>query len=240
MTGAEAGRLAALEQTLVAAAARQAEGRRRRRRRAVALLAVGAPLVLAAASVGATKGFFGGVDEQFATLRDDRLIPRNVPSTGLSNALGSAPRDWQSRRAWSIAGQRVSGFTTRSGSFCYRFGSFTGGCVSPGELSAANPIDYTSDYGPKTFRVYGLATDDVTAVSLRVRGVTRRVRLVRNAIYLSDDALGGTRPFRGVLIVHLRGGATRRVPVVAGGGLRPGGSVLPNFPGIMPVRNTAA
>ena len=145
MTGAEAGRLAALEQTLVAAAARRRRGARRRRRRAVALLAVGAPLVLAAASVGATKGFFGGVDEQFATLRDDRLIPRNAPSTGLSNALGSAPRDWQSRRAWSIAGHQRVGLHDAEREASHRFGSLTGGCVSPGELSAANPIDYTSD-----------------------------------------------------------------------------------------------
>jgi hypothetical protein len=112
--------------------------------------------------------------------------------------------------------------------------------VQPGELDARNPISYTVDYGPQTFRVYGLAIDDVLAVSLRVRGVTRSVRLVSNAIYFADDSLGGTRRFRGTLIVHLRGGATERLPIRSRGGLRPTKKFLPIFPGLVPAGDTAA
>ena len=103
----------------------------------------------------------------------------------------------------------MTGYTTPGGNFCFRFGPLTGGCVHPGELNASNPVAYTVDYGPKTFRVYGLAIDGVTSVSLRARGVTRRVLLVRNAVYIDDASLGGSGRFTGTLIVHLRGGAGR-------------------------------
>jgi hypothetical protein len=240
VTRGEVSRLAALERTLVGAAVRQAQRRRQRRRRVFVLLAVAAPLMLAAAaSVAATRGFFAGVDQQFATLRDDRLIPTAAPSAAFSNALGALPRDRASQRSWVIGGRRVSGYTTASGSFCFRFGSLTGGCVVPGELTPANPVEFTVDLGPQTFRVYGLAIDDVTAVSLRVRGVTRRVLLVRNAIYFSDSSLGGRHGIAGTLIVRLRGGATRRMAVhVSGRG--PTEKFLPVFPGAMPAGDTAA
>jgi hypothetical protein len=242
VTGGEAGRLAALERTLVGAAARQAQRRRSRRRRVIAAFAVAAPLVLAAAgAVASTQGFFSGVDQQLSTLRDDRLVAHDTPSTRLFDALGALPRDQASRRSWLIAGRRVTGYTTPSGSFCFRFGPFTGGCIRPGELTPANPVAYTVDYGPKTFRVYGLAIDGVTAVSLRARGVTRRVLLVRNAVYIDDGSLGGLRPLTGTLIVHLRGGAVARMPIRASGGLRPTPEkVLPILPGAMPVGDTAA
>lgn len=238
--GGEAGRLAALEQTLLGAAARESQRRRLRRRRTVAVLAVAAPLTLAAGSVAATHGFLSAVEGQFATLRDDRLIPHTAPSARLSNALGTAPRDWESRRAWLVAGQRVSGYITPHGTFCYRFGALTGGCVAADELTPSNPISYSYDYGPKTFRVYGLAIDGVMEVSLQARGVTRRVELARNAIYLADDSLGGTGRFSGALIVRMRSGATVRLPIRASGGLRPTGTILPILPGLIPARDTAA
>jgi hypothetical protein len=42
------------------------------------------------------------------------------------------------------------------------------------------------------------------------------------------------------LIVHLRGGAVVRTPILASGGLRPGGTFLPILPGALPVEDTAA
>ena len=95
MTAAEVGRLAALERTLVGAAARQAQRRRLRRRRVVAILAVAAPLVLAAGSVASTQGFFNGVDQQLSTLRDDRLIRtthRRRPGSSKRSARSRAIR----------------------------------------------------------------------------------------------------------------------------------------------------
>jgi hypothetical protein len=241
MTGGEVARLAALERTLVGAAARQAQRRRFRRRRLIIALAVVAPLTLAAAaSVASTQGLFGSVDQQFSTLRDDRLISLAPAPPGLFDSLGALPRDRASRRSWVIAGRRVTGYTTPSGAFCFRFGPLTGGCVHPGELTAANPVSFTVDYGPKTFRVYGLAYDGVTEISLRTAGVTRPVLVAHNALYFEDSSLGSARQFTGTLIVHLRGGAITKLPIHMSGGPRPTGNVLPILPGLMPEGNTAA
>jgi hypothetical protein len=241
VTGGEVSRLAKLERTLVGAAGREAQRRRTRRRRAIVLCAVAAPLALAAvASIAATRGYLGGVDEQFGALRDDRLIPRVAPSARLTDELGARPRDRSSQRAWVIAGQRVVGYTTPGGSFCYVFGSLTGGCVQPGELTSATPVAPTIEYGPRTFRIYGLAMDGVTSISLRARGATWRGNVVRNAFYLQANELGGTRLLTGALIVRLRSGAIVRVPVRARGGLRPSQAFLPILPGVVPAGDTAA
>ena len=241
MTRGEVSRLARLERTLVGAAGREAQRRRTRRRRAIVLCAVAAPLVLAAAaSIAATRGYLGGVDEQFGALRDDRLIPQIGPSAQLTDELGARPRDRSSRRAWIVSGQRVVGYTTPGGSFCYVFGSLTGGCLQPGELTSATPVSPTVEYGPRTFRIYGLAMDGVTSISLRARGATWRGNLVRNAFYLQAKALAGTRVLTGTLIVRLEGGAVVRVPVRARGGLRPAHAFLPILPGVLPAGDTAA
>jgi hypothetical protein len=244
VTGGEISRLAALERTLMGAAAREAQRRRTRRRRLVAALAVAVLLVMlaAAASLAATRGFFDGVDQQLTALRDDRLIPRTAPSPGLAYALGARPRDAAGRREWVIAGKRLSGFTTASGSFCFRFGRLTGGCVQPGELTPENPLSYTYDYGPATFRVYGLAMDGVRSVSLRARGVTHRVLLVRNAIYFAEPSLGGTGRLAATLLVRMHAGTTLSIPILARGGIAPTGNVLPRLrlPGAMPAGDTAA
>jgi hypothetical protein len=242
MRGGEVSRLAALERTLVGAAARQAQRRRLRRRRLIITLAVVAPLTLAAAaSVASTQGLFGSsVDQQFSALRDDRLISLAPASPGLFDSLGALPRDRASRRSWVIAGHRVTGYTTPSGAFCFRFGRFTGGCVHPGELTAANPVSYTVDYGPRTFRVYGLAYDGVTGISLRTGGVTRPVLFAHNALYFEDSSLGGARQLTGTLIVHLRGGAITNLPIRVSGGPRPTGKVVPILPGLVPAGDTAA
>jgi hypothetical protein len=134
----------------------------------------------------------------------------------------------------------VTGYTTPGGSFCYRFGAFTGGCVGAGELTASNPVAVTVDYGAKVFRVYGLAHDGVSRLELRTGGVTRPVPLARSAFFLQDASLGGVRPFSGTLTVHLRGGGIVRLPLRAGGGLRPSTKFLPILPGSMPAGDTAA
>lgn len=238
MSTDEAHRLATLEQTLVRAATRQMERRRVRRRRAVLLVALAAPLVLAAAASMAAGGLFsGGVDQQLSTLRDDRLIARSEPS--LSAVLGARPRDRASRRAWLIPGHRVTGYTTPGGSFCFRFAGLTGGCLPAGKLTAAEPIDASTDYGPRAFRIYGLAMDGVAAISLQARGVTRRVLMGRNAFYFEDNSLGGTRGFAGALVVRMRDGSTRHVPFRVGPPAPP--LLLPTtLPGFMPVGDTVA
>jgi len=94
VTRGEVSRLARLERTLVGAAGREAQRRRIRRRRAIVLCVVAAPLALAAiASIAATRGYLGGVDEQFGALRDDRLIPATGPSAQLTDELAARPRD---------------------------------------------------------------------------------------------------------------------------------------------------
>lgn len=237
MSADESHRLAALELTLVRAAACQLERRRVRRRRAILLVALAAPLMLAAAASVAASGIFsGGVDQQLSTLRDDRLIARSDPAA--SAAFGARPRDPASRRAWLIRGHRVSGYTTPGGSFCFAFAGLTGGCLPAGTLTAAVPIDLTTDYGPHTFRVYGLAMDGVASISLRARGVTRRVPMGRNAFYFDDGSLGGTREFSGTVVVRMRNGATRRIPFRVGVVAVP--RPLPNLTGLMPVEDTAA
>ena len=205
------------------------------------MIAVAAPLVLAVGgSVASTQGFFGDVDQQLSALRDDRLVSLTAPQARLFEALGALPRDQKSSRSWLVAGRRVTGYTTRGGSFCFRFGPFTGGCVNPGELSSSSPVAVTIDHGPETFRVYGLAFDGVTGIELRAGGVTRPLFLARNAVYLENDSLGGLRSFSGTLVVHLRGGGVTRLPLRSAGGLRPSKKFLPIFPGSMPAGNTAA
>jgi hypothetical protein len=235
VTGGEVSRLAKLERVLVGAAGREAQRRRTRRRRAIVLCAIAAPLAIAA-----TQGYLGGVDEQFGALRDDRLILRIAPSAQLTDELGARPRDRSSERSWVVSGQRVVGYTTPAGSFCYVFGSLTGGCLQPGQLTSARPLSPTVEYGPRTFRIYGLAMDGVRSISLRARGATWRGNLVRNAFYLQANALGGTRILTGTLIVRLRGGAIVHVPLRALAGLRPTRAFLPILPGALPAGDTAA
>jgi hypothetical protein len=237
----EAGQLAKLERTLVGAAGREAERRRTRRRRTIVLCAVAAPLALAAvASIAATRGYLGSVDARLGALRDDRLIPRIAPSARLTDEFGARPRERTSQRALVIAGHRVVGYTTAGGSFCYLFGSLTGGCLRPGELTSATPVSPTVEYGPRAFRIYGLALDGVASISLSARGATWRGSVVRNAFYLQADALAGTRLLTGTLIVRLHDGAVVRVPVRARGGQRRGTGFRPIIPGVLPAGDTAA
>jgi hypothetical protein len=134
----------------------------------------------------------------------------------------------------------VIGYTAPGGSFCFRFEKLTGGCLQPGAPTTHNPVDTIIDYGPETFRVYGLAIGEVAAVSLHVHGVTRRAIIEHNAFFLEEKSLGGTRGFSATLIVRLRDGTTRDLPLHVGPlDSDPPRSLSP-FPGVLLGVNAAA
>lgn len=240
MSDGELARLADLERTLVGAAEQQARRRRARRRRALIVGVVALPLVLAAAVSVAATGLPGSIDQRLATLRDNQLSATPAAVHGISQALGTRPRDGASARTWLVGGQRITGYATPGGSFCFTFSGRSGGCVNRTSLSPANPIDPMMDYGPRTFRVYGLVMDGVTTISVRARGITHRAAVARNAFYLEADALGGTRTLSATLIVGLRDGTTKRLPIR----LHPFAWVAPHrllkMPGSLPAEDTAA
>jgi hypothetical protein len=241
LNAAEQRRLAALERTLVDAAEREARRRRRRRRRALVLAALAAPLVVAAAaSMAATGEFLASLEQHLSTRAGDRLSARPGIPMRFAGAAHANPRQRASPRSWLVAGHRVMGFTTPSGSFCFRLERLTGGCLQPGVPTAHNPVDTLIDYGPGRFRVYGLAIDEVTAVSLRVRGVTRRAIIEHNAFFLEEKSLGGTRGFTATLIVRLRDGTTRHLPLQMGAPVPDPPKSLSPFPGVLLGVNAAA
>ena len=57
-----------------------------------------------------------------------------------ASAAGAGPRDRESERSWQVGTQRVIGYTTPSGRFCFRFVALTGGCLSRDTLTAARPL----------------------------------------------------------------------------------------------------
>jgi hypothetical protein len=239
VSAGEAQRLAALERTLVQAAEQQARRRRVRRRRVVVLLVVAAPLTLAAAGSVAATGFFGSVDRHLSTLRDDRLQGRPGAVAQLATAAGAVSRDTRSVRSWPAAGQHIEGYTTQAGKFCFRFRALMGGCVRQGTLNVSHPVEAFTDNGPGLFRIYGLAIDGVTAVSVRVRGKTRRASVGRNAFFLSANALSAPHGVSGTVIVRFEDGTTHERYFRAGGydlTQKP----TPKLPGGMPVGDTAA
>jgi hypothetical protein len=227
MSDGELARLDDLERTLVVAAEQQAQRRRVRRRRALAAGAVAVPLVLAATVSVAATGLSASIDQRLATLGDGGLGAS--PAAAVANG-----------RTWRVAGRRITGHTTAGGSFCFTFSGHSGGCVTGTSLSRANPIDPMLDYGPRTFRVYGLAMDGVTTVSVHARGITQRAAVARNAFFLEADALGGTRTLSATLIVRLRDGTTKRLPIRLHPFAWAAPHRLPNMPGYLPAENTAA
>jgi hypothetical protein len=237
----ETERLAMLEATLVGAAAAQADRRRRRRRRGVLAAAVVAPLVLLATGSVARNGVFRGVDHNFSTLRDDRLEAPAGTAAKLAGAVGARPRDRESERSWRVGPQRVIGYTTPSGTFCYRFVALAAGCLSREALTNARPLIPTVDHMAGLVRIYGLATNDVIGVTARTHGVTRRAAMGRNAFYFQMNSLGGRRGFTLTLVAHLRDGGTRQMRVLVGDMDRRLPRALPALPGALaPVEDTAA
>jgi hypothetical protein len=211
----ESERLAMLEAALVGAAAAGATRRRRRRRRGVILAAVVAPLVLVAAGSVARTGAVRGVDHNLSALRDDRLAAPASATAKVTGATGSRPRDRESERSWHVGPQRVVGYTTASGRFCYLFVALAGGCLSRAGLTHARPLNPTVDHMAGLLRVYGLATDEVIGVTIRTHGVTRRAAMGRNAFYFQLNSPQGRRGLTLTLMAHFRDGGLRlvRVPV---------------------------
>jgi hypothetical protein len=233
-------RLAALEGTLVAAAEEQAGRHRRRHRRAVVLMVIAAPLVLAAAgSVAATGLFFRGVDQNLSALRDERLLAPTAQAAKITSAVGARPRDRRSERSWRVGGRRVVGYTTPAGSFCFMFSGLGGGCLQAHVLGTATPVDATTVNGVGVLDVFGLATDSVTSIGVRVHGVTHRAAISHNA-FLFESALGGKDTLALTLIVKFRDGTTRQVPMRADGATLPRFHPQPRLPGALaPVGDTA-
>jgi hypothetical protein len=238
---AEAERLASLEATLVGAAGVQADRRRRRRRRAVVLAAVVAPVVLVAAGSVARTGVLRGVDHNLSTLRDDRLEAPPGAASKLAGVLGARSRDRDSERSWRVGSQRVIGYTTPSGKFCYSFVALTGGCISGGMLTHAHPLNPTIEHSAALVRIYGLAADDVIGVTVRAHGVRQRAALGRNAFYFQMNSLGARQGFTLTLVAHLRDGGIRRMRIpIAEVDTRPS-KTLPALPGVFtPAEDTAA
>jgi hypothetical protein len=116
---------------------------------------------------------------------------------------GGAPQ------AWEVGGRRVLGYTAADGRFCYAFRDLTGGCLAAGSVSDAQPLDITTDYGPGTFHVYGIALDGVTAVTVRIGAVERPAAFAHNAFFFSDAALGGTAGISGELVATMSDGSAR-------------------------------
>jgi hypothetical protein len=237
----EAERLATLETALMGAAATQASRRRRRRRRGVVLAAVVAPLVLAAAGSVAGMGVLRGVDHNLSTLRDDRLSAPPRAVAGIEASLGARSRDGESTREWYVGPQRVVGYTTPAGRFCYTFVARAGGCLSRAALTPGRPLNLNVDSHVSPIRLYGLASDDVIAVTVVDRGVTRSAALAHNAFYFQFAAAGGRRGFALTIVAHMRGGATRRMRVPIGEPAAKPSKTLPALPGALPpVETTAA
>jgi hypothetical protein len=124
-----------------------------------------------------------------------------------------------------IARDGGSGSSRRRGSPAPASPQSTGASASasPGERadvsrsrgSRARPrVDVLTD---RALRVYGLAMDGVTAISLRARGTARPAVVARNAFYLQANSLGGRKGFAGTLIVRYRDGSTHQVPLRIGG-----------------------
>jgi hypothetical protein len=238
---AETERLGQLEATLVGAAGVQAGRRRRRRRRRVVLVAVVAPLVLVAAGSVARTGSVKGVDHDLSALRDDRLAAPAGAAAQLTGALGARSRDRESERSWLVGSQRVVGYTTPSGKFCYSFVALTGGCLSGETLTNAHPLNPTIEHSTGVLRIYGLAADAVTVVTVRARGVRRRAALGRNAFYCQMNSLGGRQGFTLTLVAHLRDGRSRQMRIPVGDMNTRPSKTLPTLPGVLtPVEDTAA
>ena len=221
------------------AAARQLERRRIRRRRAIVLVALAAPLVLAAAASVAASGLFsGGVEQQLSTLRDDRLIARSEPAS--SGAFGDAPaRPGEPARVADPGSPGEPATRRRAAASASGSPGSPAAACPRAQLTPALPIDLSTDYGPHTFRIYGLAMDGVKAISLQARGATRRVLMGRNAFYFEDQLAGrDARLRRRARRAHARRHDTARA--VPRRRCPPSRLTLPNLPGIMPVGNTAA
>jgi hypothetical protein len=155
----------------------------------------------------------GGGDLGITAVTDPGLTSSN-PADGdaasrLSQAAGAAAGTRAEPQVWSVGGRTVLGYTSADGRFCFEFRQLTGGCLAAGTLTDAQPLDISMDHGPSTFRVYGIALDGVTGVTLHVGSTTREADFAHNAFSLSDDALGATTEATAELVATMSDGTTR-------------------------------
>jgi hypothetical protein len=138
---------------------------------------------------------------------DSAAESRLVYATGVAASDPSA-----APQTWVVGDRTVLGYTASGGRFCFEFRALGGGCLEPGVLTDAHPIELTTDYGRGVFHVYGLVLDGVTAVSVAVGGTARPAALAHNAFSFSDDELGGTDGITAEVVATMRDGTTREAP----------------------------
>lgn len=172
----------------------------------------GAVFAIASSSADANHAGAAGGDVQITAV-DDAGLGSNDPSdeaaaaklaiaTGVPAATAAAPQTWK------VGEASVLGYEAADGRFCFEFRGLTGGCLQAGVLTDEQPLDVTTDYGPGTFHVYGLALDSVVAVTVTVGGASLPAAFAHNAFFFSDNGLGGTKGISGVVIATM--GVARR------------------------------
>jgi hypothetical protein len=151
------------------------------------------------------------------TAAHDPALASSNPADGaakawLADATGVRASDATAPQTWTVGEGSVLGYAAAGGRFCFEFRGLAGGCLGPGVLTDARPIDVTTSYGPGDFHVYGLALDGVTAVLVRVGGSARPAALAHNSFYFSDPGLGGTDGIEGKIVATMSDGTTREAP----------------------------
>jgi hypothetical protein len=176
----------------------------------------GVALATASSSAGDNTGPVTG-ELQLAAAGDPALTSSDPSDSQaeakLIYATGAAARDPAAApQTWAVGDRTVLGYTASGGRFCFEFRTLGGGCLAPGVLTDAQPIDLTIDYGPGVFHVYGLVLDGVTAVAVTVGGSARPAAFAHNAFSFSDHELGGTDGIAGEVVATMRDGTTREAP----------------------------
>ncbi len=135
--------------------------------------------------------------------------PADGAAAGVFAQAAGVPTAGGPPQAWEVGGRGVLGYSAADGRFCFVFRGLTGGCLAAGSLTDEQPLDITTDYGPGTFRVYGLALDGVTAVSIRIGATEYPAAFAHNAFFFSDAARGGTAGISGELVATVSDGSAR-------------------------------
>jgi hypothetical protein len=183
---------------------------------AAALLAGagGATLATAPSLAGDAPGTAGAL--QISAAGDPALASSDPAveraAARLATATGEPATDATTAQTWTVGGRSVLGYTAAGGGFCYEFRRLAGGCLQPGVLTDAQPIDVTTGYGPGTFQIFGLALDGVTAVSISAGGSSWQAAFAHNSFLFADDELGGTAALSGSVIATMSDGTTRTTP----------------------------
>jgi hypothetical protein len=138
---------------------------------------------------------------------DDEAAAKLAVAAGVPTGTTAAPQTWK------VGAVSVLGYTAADGKFCYEFRELTGGCLRAGVLTDEQPLDVTTDYGPGTFHVYGLALDGVIAVTVTAGGAPQPAAFAHNAFFFSDNGLGGTDGLSGMVTATMSDGTTRAQPI---------------------------